>query len=45
MFAVLNLRWIVDLKEREMAAQAPRVGGLPRPRWLQALRSWLRLRT
>jgi hypothetical protein len=43
MFAVLNLRWMVDLREREMAARAPRVAGNPQPRWLRALRSWLGL--
>jgi len=40
MFTTLNLRWIIDLKERE--TRADRVGNNPRPRWFQTLVSWFR---
>ena len=39
MFTTLNLRWIIDLKEREMRANWI---GNPQPRWLQALVSLFR---
>jgi hypothetical protein len=39
MFSTLNLRWIIDLKEREMSGG---VGRNPQPRWLEILVSWLR---
>jgi hypothetical protein len=40
MFTTLNLRWVINLKEREM--RSGRSITKPLPYWLQKLVNWLR---
>jgi len=40
MFTTLNLRWVIDLKEREMRSE--RSVTKPQPSWLPKLVNWFR---
>jgi hypothetical protein len=39
MFTTLNLRWLIDLKERE-ARQQERIASNTEPQWLRRLLGW-----
>jgi hypothetical protein len=39
MFTTLNLRWLIDLKERE-ARQQERIASNTQPQWLRTLMHW-----
>ena len=41
MFTALNLRWMIDLKEREMRALEG-VSNSPQRHWLRTLVNWFR---
>jgi len=41
MFTTLNLRWMIDLKERESRA-LERAANTPQQHWLRTLVSWFR---